>query len=412
MAGRSQPKRSARSRAARPKRAPQPKRISKRVVAEPQIPTITVEPSVVPKEAQEVIEGPSSLRISIPYRLIMAIIWCLVGSGLFLLLLYYLRTLLFHLVVAAFLALVVTPPITKLSRRIGRGKAIALVLGLTFIAAVGIGTLIAAPLTTQAVKFATHAPQVIQDAAQGKGGIGRLARKFHLENQLKKAGPGLSHTLSRLSGQVLTFGRRIASAAFTAAIVVILAVFMLVEGPKTVDWLLRTIPDEHTDAARRVGRAMLRVISGYTTGVLLLAFLNGAVAGVAMTITHTQFVLPLAVWAAVIDILPIVGGLLSIIPAGLFAFVHSVPAGIAVVVAILVYQQIKNHFLYPVIVGRAVQLNSLLVLVSVLAGTELAHIAGAVLAIPIAGTIQVVGTELVAWRREMKAVAKGAATAG
>jgi len=353
-----------------------------------------------------------AVRISIPYRLILAIIWCAVGSGLFLLLAYFLRRLLFHLVIAAFLALVLTPPVTKLQRRIGRGKAIALILGLTFIAAVGIGTLIAAPLTTQAVKFAEHAPQVIQDAAQGKGGVGRLARKFHLQNQLKKAGPGLSNTLSRLSGQVLSFGRRIASAAFTAAIVVILAIFMLVEGPRSVDWLLRTIPDRHRPAARRVGRAMLRVVSGYTTGVLLLAFLNGAVAGVAMTVTHTQFVLPLAVWAAVIDILPIVGGLLSIIPAGLFAFVHSVPAGIAVVLAILVYQQIKNHLLYPVVVGRAVQLNSLLVLVAVLAGTELAHIAGAVLAIPIAGTIQVVGTELVAWHRELKTPSESPATAG
>jgi predicted PurR-regulated permease PerM len=147
---------------------------------------------------------------------------------------------------------------------------------------------------------------------------------------------------------------------------------------------------------------MLRVVSGYTTGVLLLAFLNGAVAGVAMAVTHTQFVLPLAVWAALIDILPIVGGLLSMIPTGLFAFVHSVPAGITVVVAILVYQQVKNHFLYPVVVGRAVQLNSLLVLVAVLAGSELGHIGGAVLAIPIAGSIQVIVTEIVAFRRETR----------
>ena len=344
----------------------------------------------------------------IPYRLILAVIWLSIGSGLVLLILYFVRTLLFHLLIAAFLALVITRPVTSLERRIGRGKAIALVLSATFVAAVGIGTLIAAPLTNEAVKFAGHAPTVIQDAAQGKGGIGRLARRFHLEEQLKKAGPGLSNTLTRLSGQVLTLGRRIASAAFTAAIVVILAIFMLVEGPRTVDWTLRTIPERHRPAARRVGHAVLKVVSGYTIGVLLLAFLNGAVAGVAMTVTHTQFVLPLAVWAAVVDILPIVGGLLSMIPTGLFAFVHSVPAGITVLVAILVYQQIKNHFLYPVIVGRAVQMNSLLILVAVLAGAELAHVAGAVLAIPVAGAIQVVATEVVAWRRETRDLAADA----
>jgi len=344
-----------------------------------------------------------TVRAHIPYRLIVAIIWISIASGFVLLLVFSLRKLLFHLVIAAFLALVISAPVSRLQSKIGRGKAITLVLAVTFVAVAGIGTLIAAPLTTQAVKFAGNAPKVIQDAAQGRGAIGKLARRFHLEKQLKNAGPALSRTLSRLSGQVLTFGRRIASAAFTSAIVVILAIFMLVEGPKAVDWLLKTIPEEHRDASRRVGRAMRKVVGGYTTGVLLLAFLNGAVAGVALALTHTQFVFPLAVWAAVIDILPIVGGLLSMIPAGLFALVHSVPAGITVVVAILVYQQVKNHYLYPVVVGRAVQLNSLLVLVSVLAGAELAHVAGAVLAIPVAGTIQVIATELVSWRRETRA---------
>jgi predicted PurR-regulated permease PerM len=359
-----------------------------------------------PKVSPEPDEPVAPATHPIPYRLILAVIWLAIGSGLTLLVLYFLRTLLFHLVVAAFLALVLTRPVTVLQRKIGRGKAIALVLSATFVAAVGIGTLIAAPLTAEAVKFAGNAPTVIQDAAKGKGAIGRLARRFHLEEQLKKAGPGLSNTLGRLSGEVLNFGRRIASAAFTAAIVVILAIFMLVEGPRSIDWALRTMPERHQPAARRVGRAVLKVVSGYTIGVLLLAFMNGAVAGVAMTVTHTQFVLPLAVWAAMIDILPIVGGLLSMIPAGLFGFVHSVPAGITVLVAILVYQQIKNHLLYPVIVGRAVQLNSLLVLVAVLAGAELAHVAGAVLAIPVAGAIQVVATEVVAWRRETRAAAE------
>ena len=353
---------------------------------------------VLPSAPPEVI-----VRARIPYRLIIAVVWISFGSGFAILLLYSLRTLLFHVVMAAFLAMVLTPPVSRLQRRIGRGKAIALVVGATFVAATGIGTLIAAPLTTEAVRFASNAPTVVQDAANGKGAIGRAARRFHLEDQLKKAGPGLSHTLTKLSGQVLTLGRRVASAAFTAAIVVILAIFMLVEGPKGIDWLLRNVPEPHRERTRHIGRSVLKIVSGYTTGVLLLAFLNGAVAGVALAVTHTQFVLPLAVWAAVIDILPIVGGLLSMIPTGLFAFIHSVPAGIGVVVAILVYQQVKNHFLYPVVVGRAVQLNSLLVLVAVLSGSELGHVAGALLAIPVAGSLQVLVVELVKWRREAHA---------
>ena len=351
--------------------------------------------------------GPAAepvVKVDIPYRLILAIIWVAIASGFALLLLYSLRTLLFHLVVALFLALVLTPAVTRLQRlRRGRGGAIAIVIVVTFVAIVGIATMIAAPLTREGVKFARHAPAYLQQTEKGHGALGRLVRRFHLQDDLKKAVPGLSHRLSQLSGQIISLGRRVASAAFTAAIVAILSIFMLVEGPRSVDWLLRIIPERHRDRAQRLGRSVLRVVSGYTTGVLLLAFLNGLVAGVAMALTGTPFVFPLAVWAAVIDILPIVGGLLAIVPAALFAFAHGLTAGIVVVVSMLVYQQVKNHVLYPVVVGRAVSLNSLLVLVAVLAGAELGHIAGALLAIPVAGALQVLATEIAGWRREVKA---------
>ena len=354
-------------------------------------------------------------RQPIPYRLILAIIGLVIATGVLIDLFLILHVLLFHLLVALFIALVLTPAIARL-QRLGakRGLATTLVVGAVVIGSLGVGTLIATPLAKQGVKFATQAPTYLAQAEKGQGTIGKLARRFHLQNQLKKAGPGLSKTLSNLSGKVLTFGRRIASAAFTATIVMILAIFMLVEGPKAVDWAIGEIPERHRDAGRRIGSQVLHVVSGYTTGVVLLAVLNGAVAGIAMAVTGTPFVLPLAVWATVIDVLPIVGGLLAIVPAGLFAFAHGLGAGIAVVAAMLTYQQVKNHLLYPVVVGRRVRLNSLLVLVAVLAGTELGGIAGAVLAIPVAGSIQVLTVEIVHWRREVRAqnTVEGAVVAG
>ena len=340
----------------------------------------------------------------IPYRLIMAIIGIVVAAGFALEILFLLRTLLFRLLVATFIALMLAPAIARLQRLgLKRGAALTVVVAGVVVGALGIGALVATPLAREGVKFAQEAPNYLQQAQNGQGPVGKLARRFHLEEQLQKAGPGLSDTLSKLSGKVLSFGRRIASAAFIAAIVVILAIFMLVEGPKSVDWALKMTPERHRDAARRIGRAMLRVVSGYTGGVLLMSVLNGVVAGVAMAATGTPFVLPLAVWATVINVLPIVGGLLAIVPAALFAFAHGLGAGIVVVASMLVYQQVQNHVLYPVIVGRAVRLNSLLVLLAVLAGAELGNVAGAVLAIPVAGTVQVLAVEIVRWRREVRA---------
>jgi predicted PurR-regulated permease PerM len=340
----------------------------------------------------------------IPYRMILTIIWLTIASAAAILLVFELKNVILDLVVAGFLALVLNPAVLRLQRlRLNRGQSITIVVLIATIAIMGIGTLIAAPLASSATKFAASAPTTLQEASQGKGSLGKLVTKLHLRNQLKKASSSLSNTIGKLSGAVLTVGRRIASAAFRSFIVIILAIFMLVEGPRLVDGAKRLVPVRHQEAARRVGQTAARVISGYTTGVLIMAALNGVVAGIAMEITHTPFVLPLATWAAVIDILPIVGGLLAMVPAALFGFTHSLSAGIINVVAIFIYQQIKNHFLYPVVVGRAVSLGSLLVLVSVLAGAELAGIGGAVLAIPIAGVLNAIVVEISRYRAAKRA---------
>jgi predicted PurR-regulated permease PerM len=81
------------------------------------------------------------------------------------------------------------------------------------------------------------------------------------------------------------------------------------------------------------------------------------------------------------------------------AFLHTIPAGIVVLVFFVVYQQLENHFLQPVIYGRTVQLSPLAVLVSVLVGAELAGILGALAAIPVAGTLQVLVRDQLAARR-------------
>jgi len=83
----------------------------------------------------------------------------------------------------------------------------------------------------------------------------------------------------------------------------------------------------------------------------------------------------------------------------LVAFLHAIPAGIVVGVFVIVYQQIENHFLQPVIYGRTVQLSALAVLVSVLVGAELAGILGALAAIPVAGSLQVLIRDQLAYRR-------------
>ena len=112
------------------------------------------------------------------------------------------------------------------------------------------------------------------------------------------------------------------------------------------------------------------------------------------------FAVALGLVVAILDLIPLAGATIAAILIGTVAFIHSVVAGIVVVVFFIVYQQIENHFLQPVVYGRTVQLSPLVVLISVLIGAELAGILGALGAIPVAGGIQVLIVDWLRHRRE------------
>jgi predicted PurR-regulated permease PerM len=343
----------------------------------------------------EGVEPPRAPRRSrVPYRVILAAIWLTIASFAGLGLLYRVRSVVFDLILATFIALVLNPVVNRLQRvGLSRGPAILLTSAAFFFIFVGLGAAIAAPITSSGVKFARQAPGYLTEAQQGKGPVGAFAKRFHLEKQLRKAVPAISKGLSRLPAQVVGVLRTAATTAFRVAIVIILSIFMLIEGPALVGAFMAGVPPDRRESIRAVGQTTSRVVSGYTIGVVALGILNGLVTAVALAATGVPFVSSLAVWAAVVDVLPIVGGLIAIVPAALFSFAHSVVAGIVVVAVMFAYQQVKNHVLYPLAVGRAVQLNALLVLVAVLAGSTLMGIPGALLAIPIAGALHAIIVE-------------------
>jgi predicted PurR-regulated permease PerM len=333
----------------------------------------------------------------IPWKRYLAAIWLAIASAGFLWLFFQLRHIVFNVVVAAFLAVVLSAPVAWLQRhRVKRGLAITIVMLVVFLAISGIAAAIATPLASQSARVAKHAPMYLRQAEQGKGPVGRLAHKFHLENQLKKAVPAVSRSLSTLPSKLLSLGRGVASTGARTAIVLVLTVFVLVEGPHLVAAFERFVPRERQPAARRIGTHIAETVTSYTVGIIALAVLNGIVTFITLEVMRVPFSLPLGLWAGIVDILPIVGGLLGIAVVALFAFVKSIVVGIIVVAVMLVYQQVKNHVLYPIVVGRAVQLNALVVLLAVLAGAELSGIAGAILAIPVAAVIHVALVEFVA----------------
>jgi predicted PurR-regulated permease PerM len=139
-------------------------------------------------------------------------------------------------------------------------------------------------------------------------------------------------------------------------------------------------------------------------GNLLTSLIAGVVVFVTLMILGVPYPLLWGLWVALVDFLPMIGGALAGIPTVLFAFTHSLTAGLATGVVFLVYMQVENHILNPVIMSKTVRISPLLVLMSVLVGASLGSLVdglfggfvAALLSIPAAGALQVLVRE--AWR--------------
>jgi predicted PurR-regulated permease PerM len=187
--------------------------------------------------------------------------------------------------------------------------------------------------------------------------------------------------------------------------IVFMTFFMLLEGPRWIERFYELLPETSRPRWRKVGYDIYRTVGGYVTGNLLISLIAGGLTTIVLLIMGVPYAVALGLIVAILDLIPLAGATIAAILIGTVAFLHSIPAGIVVVLFFVVYQQVENHLLQPVIYGRTVQLSPLAVLISILIGAELAGIIGALGAIPVAGSIQVLILDWLEHRRGRAAAA-------
>ena len=248
--------------------------------------------------------------------------------------------------------------------------------------------------------FVQALPNYVHDLTHGRGRLGFLERKYHVVEKVREqVQNGGAKKVLGLSGAALTITKSIITIIAATVTIVFLTFFMLLEGRDWVERVYSLLPEESQPRWRRVGGEIYRTIGGYVTGNIVISLIAGASITIVLLIMGVPYAVALGLIVAFLDLIPLAGATVAGIIVALVAFLHSVPAGIVVVVFFIVYQQVENHFLQPVIYGRTVQLSPLAVLVSVLVGAELAGILGALAAIPVAGSLQVIVRDLLAHRR-------------
>ena len=176
---------------------------------------------------------------------------------------------------------------------------------------------------------------------------------------------------------------------------------MLLEGPGTIDRILGLLPDRTQVRYRRVGREIYKTISGYVTGNLLISLIAGTVSTIVLFAIGSDYAIALGLLVAILDLIPLAGATLAAILVSTVVLIETDWVRALIVAGFFLgYQQLENHVLQPLVYGRTVQLSPLAVLCAVLIGAQLAGILGALLAIPVAGSLLAIGRELLIYRRE------------
>ena len=336
-------------------------------------------------------------------RTIATTIAMVLATVLLLLVIREVSRILTWIVVAVFFSVALYPLVGWVDRRVTGGRR-ALSTLLVFLAIVlvlgGVITAFALPLAREGTAFATQFPSILADAKAGRGTIGGFLDRTNAlqliqdrQDQIKSYAGGLTTPATGvLSGIATTFAGLVT--------IFVLAYLMVLEGPKVVASSLSLIDrDDVRGRVRAVGADCAKSVTGYLSGNLLISVICGVIHYVALRVMGVPFAGLIALFVAIADLVPLVGATIGGIVALLAAAIHSIPALIVVAIVFVVYQQLENHLLQPLVFARTVNLNPLTVLVAILVAVELAGILGALLAIPLASIIQVIARDLWDHRR-------------
>jgi predicted PurR-regulated permease PerM len=334
-------------------------------------------------------------------RTIFRIVGILLATALVLEVLWIARSVVSWIFIALFLALALNPAVDRVERRLKRrGVATGLVYIAALAVVIGIGFLFIPTLVNQVNDFAGKVPDYLNDLTKGRGRLGFLQTKYHLVDKAREAlNQGGASKLFGISGTALALAKGVVNAVLATVTIAFMTLFMLLEGRKWIESFFSLLAPAPQRRWRAVGRDIYRTVGGYVTGNLLISLIAGGLTTIVLLIVGVPYALALGLIVAILDLIPLAGATLAAIIVGAVAFLHSIPAGIIVIVFFVLYQQVENHILQPVVYGKTVQLSPLVVLIAVLIGAQLAGVLGALAAIPVAGSLQVVFVDWLRHRR-------------
>ena len=257
----------------------------------------------------------------IPLRTILVTVAVVAVAFLLGKLVYRLRDVILLIVVAGFVALILNPLVVALQRwRIQRrGWAVAMVTLWGLIVFFGLTVAFGYPLVGAITHLANTLPGYVSKAEHGKGWIGHLVRRYHVQHWVQNNAPKLVDFGKGLAQPALSVGKGAFSLLIALFTIFVLTLLLLLEGPKMRAGLLGMMSPDRAQRYSRVAREVNRSVTGYMLGNFLTSVIAGGVVFVTLLIMGVPFPFLWALWVALVDFLPMIGGALAGIPTVLFA---------------------------------------------------------------------------------------------
>jgi predicted PurR-regulated permease PerM len=326
-------------------------------------------------------------------RTVLRVVVVVVTVVLTLYLIYLLRRPLTWIFIAGFLAVALAGPVNFLARYMRRGFAIAIVYIALILIPFALGALLIPPIVEQLNNLINNLPEYVadlQELVQKNDRLRQLEEDYNITAELQKQASTLPGRVGDAAGILSDIGLGLVNSVFAGVSILVLSLFMIGSGRTWLAWIAARQGPHRDEWLNRLFDRIGNAVGNYVAGALGQALVAAVLAYVVLLILGVPYAGSLAVIIFLLDLVPLVGATLGAIIVGIITLFNDFPTPTLIwIVWSIVYQQVENNVIQPRIQARAVQVHPFVVLTSVLFGSTLFGVLGALLAIPVAAAIQI-----------------------
>jgi predicted PurR-regulated permease PerM len=315
--------------------------------------------------------------------------------------------------ISVLLAVAIHPVLVRLERRgITRAAGVSLLALLMVLLVIALFSFVMTALAEQASQLMRDFPAFRHRVEYRVPASYPIVRRIVSEIFALPYQPEVAAQLKR----PLVWGRSVLEVGTATFFILILTLYLLLDGKRVYAWLLAYVPRRHREKMADTVDGVSDVVYAYVRGQVITSLLFAAFTAIVLHLFHVPAAMPLAVLAGLCDVIPVVGIVIATVPAALLALTVSPTAALAVLGLYVLYHIVESYYIVPRVYGQRMRLSTLAVLLALVAGSTLGGLIGAVLVLPLVAAYPIIERIWLAGYlnpeviRDHKALAKSAET--